>query len=186
MQYLSKGNSSGVRALAAAAVVIAIALSGCPALAEIPQQIAVPGEIPASAIHAEGAQIYQCEANSENRLIWRFREPIATLMVDGNPVGRHYAALHWDYVDASTPVWEHKDGSAVKARVVARVAGVTSNDIPWLKLRVVSQTGNGTLYGATHVQRINTQGGMVEGPCEKAGSYLSVPYSADYVFWRAD
>jgi hypothetical protein len=74
----------------------------------------------------------------------------------------------------------------VKARIVARVPGATPDDIPWLKLRVVSQNGNGVFYGVTNVQRINTRGGMAEGECAKAGSYRSVPFSADYVFWRRD
>jgi hypothetical protein len=118
--------------------------------------------------------------------VWELREPVAALMLDGDTVGRHYASLHWEHVDASAPLWEHNDGSSVKARIVARVAGATPDDIPWLKLRVVSQNGNGVFYGVTNVQRINTRGGMAEGECAKAGSYRSVPFSADYVFWRRD
>ena len=40
----------------------------------------------------------------------------------------------------------------------------------------------GRLTGATTIQRINTKGGMAEGPCENSGAFLSVPYSADYTF----
>jgi len=36
----------------------------------------------------------------------------------------------------------------------------------------------------TTVQRINTQGGKLEGACDKVGSFKSVPYAADYVFLR--
>jgi hypothetical protein len=32
------------------------------------------------------------------------------------------------------------------------------------------------------VQRINTKGGAMQGSCETAGTYRSVPYSADFVF----
>jgi len=32
------------------------------------------------------------------------------------------------------------------------------------------------------ILRVNTRGGVANGSCESAGSYLSVPYSADYVF----
>jgi hypothetical protein len=32
------------------------------------------------------------------------------------------------------------------------------------------------------IQRIKTRGGVHSGPCEMAGSYFSVPYSAVYVF----
>ncbi len=161
-------------------------LHGTAAFAGTPDEIRVPGEIPGTALHAEGAQIYQCQADSANRLVWQAREPTATLIDGVNSVGRHFAALHWEDVDTSTLVWEHKDGSSVKARIVARVAGRTTDDLPWLKFRVITQTGNGLFYGVTHVQRINTQGGMVSGPCDQAGAYRNVPYSADYVFWRAE
>jgi len=53
-----------------------------------------------------------------------------------------------------------------------------------LKLKVIERRGNGVLSGVTTVQRIDTRGGAVEGPCATAGAYLSVPYAADYVFLR--
>ncbi|HYS88254.1 MAG TPA: DUF3455 domain-containing protein, partial [Bradyrhizobium sp.] len=40
------------------------------------------------------------------------------------------------------------------------------------------------LAGVTTVQRINTMGGKLEGACDKAGTFKSAPYSADYVFLR--
>ena len=48
----------------------------------------------------------------------------------------------------------------------------------------IGHRGNGILSAAAAVLRINTKGGAAQGPCESAGSYLSVPYSADYVFLR--
>jgi hypothetical protein len=63
-------------------------------------------------------------------------------------------------------------------------SGATPHDIPWLKLDVVSRRGSGILSGVTTVQRINTSGGKLDGPCDKAGGYRSVPYAADYVFLR--
>jgi hypothetical protein len=111
---------------------------------------------------------------------------IATLIFDGDTVGRHYAALRWGHIDDTKLRWEHVDGSAVQARIVARAPGAGPNDIPLLRLDVVSQTGNGVLYGVTAVQRINTRGGMARGSCDQADSYLSVPYTAEYVFWRED
>jgi hypothetical protein len=76
------------------------------------------------------------------------------------------------------------DGSAVTAKAAGNAPGATAADIPWLRLDVVSQRGTGTLTGVTTVQRINTQGGKLDGACETAGTYRSVPYSADYVFLR--
>jgi Protein of unknown function (DUF3455) len=57
-------------------------------------------------------------------------------------------------------------------------------DEPLLKLEVTSQRGVGELTGASSIQRINTKGGVAEGTCDQAGSFLAVPYSADYVFFR--
>jgi hypothetical protein len=34
------------------------------------------------------------------------------------------------------------------------------------------------------VQRIHTEGGNLKGACDTAGTFKSVPYSADYVFLR--
>ena len=129
-------------------------------------------------LHAEGAQLYECKADSgkpeAGALTWQFREPIATLILDGKSVGRHYAG----------PAWDYYDGSGVKGKVIASTPGATSNDIPWLKLEVVDHRNGGILSDVTVVQRINTRGGLAQGSCERAGDFLSVPYSADYVFLR--
>jgi hypothetical protein len=140
----------------------------------LPGAIAAPGEAILLSVHAEGAQVYECKPGADGKPAWAFREPIATLLADGKTVGRHYAG----------PNWEHSDGSAVVGKVAGSAPGATANDIPWLKLEVVSHRGSGILSGATTVQRIHTQGGKLEGPCDAAGTYRSAPYSADYVFLR--
>ncbi|CAN7342637.1 DUF3455 domain-containing protein [Bradyrhizobium sp. LjRoot220] len=140
----------------------------------LPEAIAAPGQIVVTTLHAEGAQIYECKAGVDGKPIWSFREPIATLLADGKTVGRHYAG----------PTWEHSDGSAVAAKVAGNAPGTTANDIPWLKLEVTSRRGSGVLADVTTVQRINTKGGKRDGACDVVGSFLNVPYSADYVFLR--
>jgi hypothetical protein len=147
-----------------------------PAAAEapLPDAIAAPGETIVLTVHAEGAQVYECKAGTDGKPSWAFREPIATLLADGKTAGRHYAG----------PNWEHSDGSAVVGKAAGSVPGATPNDIPWLKLDVISRRGSGLLTDVTTVQRINTQGGKLEGACDKAGTYRSVPYSAEYVFLR--
>ncbi len=142
--------------------------------APLPDAIAAPGETVVLTAHAEGAQLYDCKAGPDGKLGWTFREPIASLLVDGKTVGRHYAG----------PSWESGDGSAVVGKTAGNAPGATANDIPWLKLEVVSRRGSGILTSVTTVQRINTSGGRLEGACDKAGSYRSAPYSADYVFLR--
>jgi hypothetical protein len=140
----------------------------------LPDAIASPGETVVLTVHAEGAQVYECKAGADGKLAWAFREPIASLLVDGKTIGRHYAG----------PNWEHIDGSAVVGKVSGSAPGATADDIAWLKLQVVSSRGNGVLTGVTTVQRINTKGGKLDGACDKAGSFKSAPYSAEYVFLK--
>jgi Protein of unknown function (DUF3455) len=142
--------------------------------AEMPDAIAASGLTTVLTVHAEGAQVYECKAGADGKLAWAFREPIATLMADGKTVGHHYAG----------PSWEDSDGSVVVGKAAGSAPGLKPDDIPWLKLDVVSHRGNGVLSGVTTVQRINTKGGKLEGACEMAGSFRNAPYSADYVFLR--
>ena len=143
------------------------------ASADIPDQIAT-AETPVATIHAEGAQVYECKAEAAGGLAWQFREPIATLLVDGKTVGRHFAG----------PMWELQDGSKVRGMVASRAPGATAMDIPLLKLDAVPQRDVGLLAGVTTIQRLNTKGGVAHGPCETPGEMLSVAYSADYAFHR--
>ena len=147
-------------------------LSAKAAETPVPAALAAPGETVVLSVHAEGAQVYECKAGADGKPMWSFREPIATLLVDGKTIGHHYAG----------PTWQHNDGSAAAAKVSASAPGTTANDIPWLKLDVASRRGSGILADVTTVQRINTKGGKRDGACDAVGSFVSVPYSAEYVF----
>jgi hypothetical protein len=73
----------------------------------LPPTLAAPGEPAVATIHAEGAQIYECKTDSGGKNTWLFREPVATLLLNGKTIGRHYAG----------PTWELTDGSAVTGRL---------------------------------------------------------------------
>ena len=155
---------------------IAISLSTSSVFAtELPATIDVPNVAKVATYHAEGIQIYECSLDDGSKM-WRFREPVASLIDQGTTVGRHYTG----------PTWEHSDGSLVRGRVAGRAPGATAEDIPWLRIDVVTQLNDGALYGVTSVQRINTRGGVAAGYCDQVGAYRSVPYSADYIFLRKD
>ena len=162
------------RSTALTVFLLTASLGSASAQTPLPDAIAAPGETVVLTLHAEGAQVYECKAGADGKLAWAFREPIATLLLDGKTVGRHYAG----------PTWEHIDCSAVVGKAVGNAPAETAIDIPWLKLTVTSGRGTGILSGVTTVQRINTIGGKLNGECNKAGTYSSVPYSADYVFLR--
>ena len=134
-----------------------------------------PDETLVATIHAEGAQVYECKADAAGQLAWQFREPVATLMIDGKTVGRHYAGPSWELTDGSAG---HRQGERARAR------GDGGNDIPLLRLEVTSQRGAGQLSRVTTIHRLNTKGGLVQGSCDKAGAFLNAPYSADYLFYK--
>ena len=145
-----------------------VAVAGDP-----PEAIAAKGETILFQVHAAGAQIYECKADTDGRLAWRFREPIAALFRDGKTVGRHFAG----------PTWEI-EGSAVTGKVVGKAPGSTAKDIPWLKLDIVEGRGESPLQTATTVQRLNTVGGSFDGVCERSGDLHAEPYEADYIFLK--
>jgi hypothetical protein len=149
-------------------------LAPTPVAAEIPEAIAARGEVLVATAHAIGAQLYECKREAAGKPTWQFREPIATLIIDGKTVGRHFAG----------PAWEMSDGSAVSAKVSAQTPGASQSDIPLLRLDVAARHGSGVLTGVTTVQRLNTRGGRSDATCESPGALLSVPYTADYVFYR--
>jgi hypothetical protein len=169
---MSVSKLAAVPAVITLGAAVLTALAGGSAVAQMPGPIATPAEATVVTLHAEGVQVYECKAGSNRKLAWAFREPIATLLLDNVTVGRHYAG----------PRWEHVDGSAVTGKVVASAPGKTPNDIPWLKLQATGRRGQGMLSGVTTVQGINTKGGVHAAPCDKAGTFYSAPYSADYVF----
>jgi hypothetical protein len=138
--------------------------------------LALSAALPAQAevlvtLHATGAQVYRCTQQAQD-LVWSFREPIATLLLENKTVGRHYAG----------PTWEMGDNSLVRARVVETRPGATKDDIPVLVLAAAERSGDGLLVRTRTVRRINTKGGVLAGACTTAGELRSVPYEADYVF----
>lgn len=153
---------------------LATAIMPSLAHAQMPEAIAAPGQALVAMVHAEGLQIYECKADASGKLVWQFREPVATLIEDGKTVGVHYAGPNWQMID----------GSTIAARVAGRAAGPSERDIPLLKLEVTARRGEGRLTDVVTVQRLNTKGGTAEGACDKSGALLNVPYSAVYAFLR--
>jgi hypothetical protein len=96
--------SKNVKTLLFAVLVVGLCMRANSISAQMPAAIDAPGQTVLATVHAEGAQVYECKADTEGKLIWQLREPIATLFLDGRTVGRHYAG----------PTWQHReDGDAV-------------------------------------------------------------------------
>src|SRR5690606_19869104 len=123
--------------------------------------------------YAEGAQIYRWNGTS-----WTFVAPDATLYADAgyhSVVGTHYAG----------PTWESASGSKVVAAVVDRCTP-DPDSIAWLLLGAVSNEGPGIFNRVTFIQRVNTVGGNAPSePGDFAGEEARVPYTTEYVFYRA-
>jgi hypothetical protein len=140
----------------------------------LPAAIAASGETAVLTVHAVGMQLYDCKPGADGKLIWTFKSPQATLTVDGKVVGHHGAG----------PNWELDDGSSIVGKATGNAPGKNADDIPWLKLEVVSHNGSGKLSDVTTVQRINTVGGVLKDSCDRQNAGRGMPYSADYVFLK--
>jgi len=130
---------------------------------------------PALQLSAQGVQIFRCEKRG-GVFIWAFRQPDAQLLDSAEKVvGRHGASFSF----------EHNDGSRLTATIVAYDEAPNSEDLRWV-LMTTRSFGKGTFEGITHVQRVNTRGGMPPKKCDAAQSnqLLRVNFLADFVFYR--
>jgi hypothetical protein len=137
----------------------------------VPRSIAADGRA-AIVVHAVGNQVYVWETTGSGGE-WKLKEPAARFWnEDGSVCGKH---------NGST--FELTDGSRVVARRVADEPSSDPDAVPWLLLEVTSREGTGKLETISHVQRINTCGGLGPStPGTKAGDEMRVPFAADYVF----
>ena len=123
--------------------------------------------------YAEGAQIYEWTGSA-----WQFKRPSATLYANAGGtgvVGIHYGG----------PTWEANTGGFIVGRLNKR-CNVAEADIPWLLLDVTRNEGPGVFSRVTHIQRLNTVGGIApSGGGSQVGEIRNVPYSAVYYFYRA-
>ena len=139
---------------------------------EVPDDIAVDSD---NKVHFHGfgvgVQIYTWNGTS-----WGKPVPAATLFDDeGNIVAMHSAG----------PTWESNSGSKVVGAVIEPTITVDTNAIPWVRLRAVTRQGPGVFADTTFIQRVNTVGGRApEANGTTIGQVASVPYSADYFFYR--
>lgn len=156
----------------------ALAASPVPPPPPVPEAIRAPaGERVVLATHATGAQIYICTSAADGQPQWTLKAPDAELHDwQGAVIGHHYAG----------PTWKLNDGSEVTAKAVAH-ADSPDQSIAWLLLSVVSRAGRGALSAVTHIQRINTHGGLQPSAtqCDAArrNTETRVAYSADYYFY---
>ena len=145
---------------------------------DVPDAIQVPaGEEVVLFVHAAGSQIYTCKAAAGDRFSWTLKGPEAELRDRNDKViGQHSAG----------PTWKLKDGSEVTGKAAAQVDSLDSDSIPWLLVKVASNSGKGSLAKVTTIQRVHTKGGKppAEG-CDAAhnDAESKSSYTADYYFF---
>jgi hypothetical protein len=158
------------------------AAQAAPTPPAVPTEIAVPdGHKPFLLGHAAGVQIYTCSTVPGGHA-WSPATPSAVLR-DGHG---HVIATHF-----GGPSWRATDGSTV---VASRDSSVTVDPtaIAWLRLKAAPATpgpDGDRLVGTTYIQRIATTGGLTPPAADcnatTAGATREVPYTADYLFWKA-
>lgn len=130
---------------------------------------------PTLQLASRGVQIFRCEKRDQG-FVWVFRQPQAELL-DGNgkAVGQHGANFSF----------EHDDGSRLVSTIVAYDEASKPTDLRWLLLTTRS-FGKGALENVSHVQRVNTAGGMPPARCQTSqlNQLLRVDFTSDFVFYR--
>jgi hypothetical protein len=134
------------------------------------------GNTVAAWAYAEGVQIYRWNGTS-----WVFQRPDAVLYSgdgeDDGVVGHHSAG----------PTWESNSGSKVVGRRIRDPYTASPDAIPWLLLEATSAEGPGIFHRVTFIQRLYTTGGVAPVYAgESVGQEVGVPYTAWYVFYRAE
>ena len=121
-----------------------------------------------------GVQIYRWNGTG-----WTFVAPQAVLFADASESA--IVSIHF-----GGPTWEGVDGSEVVGSVI-QTCTPDPSAIPWQLLGAASTTGPGVFDGVTFIQRLNTVGGTAPAiPGAFVGQVVRVPYTADYLFYRAD
>ena len=164
----------------------------------VPDALQVPaGNTATMTATATGTQNYICLV-AAGGFAWTFLGPQATLFdAGGIQIATHFLSPNPNQGGTARATWQDSsDTSAVWAAAIATYAGadyVNPDSIPWLLLKVVGSqagpTGGQTISNTTYIQRVNTVGGVAPATgCNQAldiGKKALVPYTTDYVFYRA-
>ncbi len=145
----------------------------------LPMAIGVPpGHKVVLETTATGVLNYECRATPTGPFAWTLVSPQANLL---DRTGK-------DVIAYSGPPakWTHMDGSSVVGSQIA-VATNGEFNLPLQLARAEPSVGTGALQNVSFIQRIKTKGGVEKTkPCTTAngGEKVTLPYQADYIFWR--
>ena len=162
------------------AVALLVATPAYAQMADVPAPVQPPaGQKAAMTWTGSGELTYECRAKADNASAfeWAFVGPDARL-TDAKTraaTGKYYAG----------PTWEAADGSKITGKQVG-AAPASAGNIPFQLVK--AEGGTGAMKDVTYIQRVNTKGGVAPAEaCDASmkGAKKTVPYSADYVFYKA-
>jgi hypothetical protein len=162
------------------ALALLVAAPAYAQMADVPAPVQPPaGQKAAMTWTGTGELTYECRAKADDASAfeWAFVGPEAKLMDAKSraATGKYYAG----------PTWEAADGSKITGKQVA-VAPASAGNIPFQLVK--TEPGTGAMKDVTYIQRVNTKGGVAPAEACNAsmkGGKKTVPYSADYVFFKA-
>ena len=161
----------------------AVLLAAGPAhaqMSDVPAPVQPPqGQKAAMTWTGSGDLAYECRPKKDNASAfeWAFVGPEARLSDARSraAMGKYYAG----------PTWEATDGSKITGKQVG-IAPASAGNIPFQLVK--AEGGTGAMKDVTYIQRVNTKGGVAPADACNAsmqGTKKTVPYSADYVFYKA-
>ena len=131
----------------------------------------------AEALRARGLKVWLDEEQLVPGRPWQeaLEEVIEAARSAAVLVGKYYGG----------PTWESNDGSKVTGKQVAVAPGMAGS-IPLQLVKADPAMGMGKMQGVSHIQRLNTQGGVAPAMAcgmGNKGARQQVAYQADYVFY---
>ena len=150
---------------------------------KLDDQIQVPaGHVVALETTAVGILNYECKANPamNGAIGWVLASPQADLMDrTGKNVGKY---------SGPPATWTHMDGSSVVGTQVAIAPRPGATNLAYQLSKGAPGAAPGAMQNITYIQRIKTKGGQdLSKACTQTdmGDKLTLPYQADYIFWKA-
>ncbi|MDB5743841.1 MAG: hypothetical protein JWR68_2156 [Polaromonas sp.] len=143
---------------------------------------APPGHVVALETTAVGLLNYECKANPANAgaIGWVLVSPQAELVDRAGKTVAKYAG--------PPATWTHMDGSSVVGQQIAIAPRPGATNLAYQLSKGTPGATPGALQNITYIQRIKTKGGQdLSKACSSSdvGDKLTLPYQADYIFWKA-
>ena len=140
------------------------------------------GNVVALETTATGLLNYECKtnANAAGTIGWVLVSPQAELV---DRTGKEVAKY-----SGPPATWTHMDGSSVVGQQIAVAPRPGATNLAYQLSKGMPGAAPGVLQNITYIQRIKTKGGQdLSKACAQSnlGDKLTLPYQADYIFWKA-